>query len=137
MCATPTSPLVHSNQPEHEGGLFLRLDDPEHARLRQMLTKEFSVKRTQAMRRTCCGITDELIDAMLAKGGPADFIRDFALPLHLQGHLPHPRRPLRDHALFERHANAGTDLDVSHEGARPYAAGGVRVLRGPRRARTP
>ncbi len=33
----PGFPLVHSNQPEHEGGLFLRLDDPEHARLRQMV----------------------------------------------------------------------------------------------------
>ncbi|MFF0014960.1 hypothetical protein [Streptomyces sp. NPDC005374] len=72
---------MHSNQPEHEGGLFLRLDDPEHPRLRQMLTKEFNVKRTQAMRGQLLEITDELIDAMLSKGGPVDLIEDFALPM--------------------------------------------------------
>lgn len=111
----PGFPLVHSNQPEHEGGLFLRLDDPEHNRLRQMLTKEFSVKRTRAMREKLLEITDELIDAMLAKGGQADFIRDFALPLPSRAICLILGVPYEDHELFERHANAGTDLDVSHE----------------------
>ena len=111
----PGFPLVHSNQPEHEGGLFLRLDDPEHARLRQMLTREFSVKRTQAMRQYLLDITDELIDAMLAKGERADFIRDFALPLPSRAICLILGVPYEDHELFERHANAGTDLGVSHE----------------------
>ncbi|WP_432045018.1 cytochrome P450 [Streptomyces asiaticus] len=111
----PDFPLVHSNQPEHEGGLFLRLDDPEHARLRQMLTKEFSVRRTQAMREELLRITDELIDGMLAKGGPVDFIQDFALPLPSRAICLVLGVPYEDHALFERHANAGTDLDVGHE----------------------
>jgi cytochrome P450 len=40
----------------HEGPnppeMFPRMDDPEHARLRRMLTKDFTVKRINAMRRT-------------------------------------------------------------------------------------
>ncbi|MBD3010442.1 cytochrome P450 [Streptomyces sp. 5-10] len=111
----PDFPLVHSNQPEHEGGLFLRLDDPEHARLRQMLTKEFSVKRTRAMREKLLEITDELIDGMLAKGGPVDFIQDFALPLPSRAICLILGVPYEDHDLFQRHANAGTDLGVGHE----------------------
>lgn len=111
----PGFPLVHSNQVENEGGMFLRLDDPEHARLRQMLTKEFSVKRTQAMRRQLLEFTDELIDAMLAKGDPADLIEDFALPMPSRAICLILGVPYEDHELFQQHANAGTDLDVSHE----------------------
>ncbi|MFI6792035.1 cytochrome P450 [Nonomuraea sp. NPDC050383] len=108
-------PLVHSNQREHEGGMFLRLDDPEHARLRQMLTKEFSVKRTQAMREKLLEFTDELIDAMLAKGGPVDLIQDFCLPMPSRAICIILGVPYEDHEMFQQHANAGTDLDVSHE----------------------
>ncbi|MET7841357.1 cytochrome P450 [Streptomyces sp. NPDC005356] len=111
----PEFPLVHSNQAEHEGGMFLRLDDPEHARLRQMLTKEFSVKRTQALRQYLLEVTDELIDGMLAKGGPVDFIQDFALPMPSRAICRILGVPYEDHDVFQEHANSGTDLDVSHE----------------------
>jgi cytochrome P450 len=111
----PGFPLVHAGQDDHQGGLFLRLDDPEHARLRQMLTKEFSVKRTQAMRGELLRITDELIDAMLDKGGPVDFIQDFALPMPSRAICTILGVPYEDHDLFQQHANAGTDLDVSPE----------------------
>ncbi|WP_075734490.1 cytochrome P450 [Streptomyces acidiscabies] len=111
----PGFPLVHPGQDEHQGGLFLRLDDPEHARLRQMLTKEFSVKRTQAMREKLLAITDELIDGMLAKGGPVDFVEDFALPLPSLAICLILGVPYEDHDMFQQHANAGTDLDVSPE----------------------
>lgn len=112
---TPGFPLVHSNQREQQGGLFLRLDDPEHARLRQMLTREFSVKRTRAMGGQLLSITDELIDSMLAKGGPVDFIKDFALPLPSRAICEILGVPYEDHELFQRHADTGTDLDLPHE----------------------
>ena len=111
----PGFPLVHSNQRDHEGGLFLRLDDPEHARIRQMLTREFSVKRTRAMSDQLLEVTDELIDAMLAKGGPVDFIKDFALPLPSRAICLILGVPYEDHELFQGHADAGTDLTMSHE----------------------
>ncbi len=120
-------PLVYSGQREQQGGLFLRLDDPEHARLRKMLTREFSVKQTQAMRESLLAITDELIDSMLTHDEPVDFVREFALPLPSRAICIILGVPYEDHAIFQRHADSGTDLDISeeertaaHEGAQEY-----------------
>ncbi|MDY0816507.1 cytochrome P450 [Kitasatospora purpeofusca] len=63
---------------------FLRLDDPEHARLRRMVTGDFLVKRVEEMRPGIQQIVDEALDRMIARGGPAgpaDLVADFALPV--------------------------------------------------------
>ncbi len=60
---------------------FLRLDDPEHARLRRMVTKDFLVKRVEAMRPEIQRIVDDTIDGMTARGTTADLVADFALPV--------------------------------------------------------
>ncbi len=62
-------------------GSILHLDGPAHARLRRMLTPEFTVKRMQALREYVRGLIDERIDAILAKGGPVDLYQEFALPI--------------------------------------------------------
>lgn len=111
----PEFPLVRSNQREHEGGLFLRLDDPDHVRLRRMLTHEFSVRKTRAMSDQLLAVTDELIDAMLERGGPVDFVKEFALPLPSRAICVILGVPYEDHELFQHHADAGTDLSVPHE----------------------
>jgi cytochrome P450 len=108
-------PLVHAGQDRQQGGLFLRLDDPEHARMRRMLTREFSVKATQALREKLLAITDELIDAMLARGGPVDFIEKFALPLPSQAICLILGVPYSDREVFQRHADVATNLTLSHE----------------------
>ncbi|SDT54150.1 cytochrome P450 [Actinoplanes derwentensis] len=61
--------------------IFPRMDDPEHARLRRMLTKDFTVKRVNAMRPGIQQMADDLIDAMIAGGQPANLVTDYALPL--------------------------------------------------------
>lgn len=111
----PGFPLVHPGQDEQQGGLFLRLDDPEHARLRRFLTREFSTRNTRALSGDLLRITDELIDRMLARGAPSDLIRDFALPMPSQAICLILGVPYEDREIFHRHANAGTDLDVSEE----------------------
>ena len=108
-------PLVHAGQVEQQGGLFLRLDDPEHARMRRMLTREFSVKATRALHDELLAITDELIDAMLANGGPVDFVKHFALPLPSRAICLILGVPYEDREIFQRHADVGTDLSISHE----------------------
>lgn len=108
-------PLVHAAQAEQQGGLFLRLDDPEHARMRRLLTREFSVKATQSLRKDLLAITDELIDAMPAHGGPVDFIKHFALPLPSRAICLILGVPYEDREVFQRHADVGTDLSISHE----------------------
>ncbi|MFI6848275.1 cytochrome P450 [Kitasatospora sp. NBC_00085] len=60
---------------------FLRLDDPEHARLRRMVTGDFLVKRVEAMRPGIQQIVDEALDRMTEHAGPADLVTRFALPV--------------------------------------------------------
>jgi cytochrome P450 len=61
--------------------VFPRMDDPEHARLRRMLTKDFTVKRINAMRPDIEAMANDFIDKMIAKGQPADLVPDYALPI--------------------------------------------------------
>ncbi|WP_432002413.1 cytochrome P450 [Streptomyces sioyaensis] len=60
---------------------FIMLDDPEHARLRRMVTSAFTIKRVEALRRPTQQIVDDLIDAMIAGPKPADLVEAFALPV--------------------------------------------------------
>ncbi|MFD5438012.1 cytochrome P450 [Kitasatospora sp. NPDC127067] len=60
---------------------FLNLDDPEHARLRRMVTGDFLVKRVQAMRPDIQRIVDEALDTMTDGRTEADLVADFALPV--------------------------------------------------------
>ncbi|QUQ63571.1 cytochrome P450 [Kutzneria sp. CA-103260] len=61
-------------------GQIIQLDGEEHSRLRRLLIGEFTVRRMEALRPYIQRITDEHIDAMLAKSG-ADLVPDFALPI--------------------------------------------------------
>lgn len=66
---------------QNSGISFILMDDPEHARLRRMVTAPFAVKRMEAMRPAVQQIADDLLDEMLAKEGPVDLVDEFALPL--------------------------------------------------------
>ncbi|MGW7007824.1 cytochrome P450 [Streptomyces sp. NPDC054933] len=60
---------------------FIRLDDPEHARLRRMLTADFVIKKTEVLRPRIQGIVDDFLDRMVVHGAPADLVAEFALPI--------------------------------------------------------
>ncbi|MFD3583093.1 cytochrome P450 [Streptomyces sp. NPDC058683] len=60
---------------------FISMDDPDHARLRRMVTATFSIKRVEALRPVVQKIVDGLIDTMLAGPKPADLVQEFALPV--------------------------------------------------------
>jgi hypothetical protein len=60
---------------------FILMDDPEHARLRRMVTGRFTVRRIEALRPAVERIVHELIDAMLAGPKPVDLVEAFALPV--------------------------------------------------------
>ncbi|MBP2320407.1 cytochrome P450 [Kibdelosporangium banguiense] len=70
---------------EHHGDtmpkVFPRMDDPEHAVLRRMLTKDFTVKRVNALRPEIEKMANEFIDTMVASGSPADLVQAYALPI--------------------------------------------------------
>ncbi|MFC4116058.1 cytochrome P450 [Nonomuraea zeae] len=88
---------------------FIMMDDPEHARLRRMVTSAFTVRRVAAMRPATQKIADDLIDAMLAGPKPADLVEAFALPLPslvISGLLG---VPYDDHEFFQ--ANSRTIIN--------------------------
>ena len=60
---------------------FILMDDPEHARLRRMVTGSFAVKRVESMRPAVQRIVDDLIDALLAGPKPVDLVEALALPV--------------------------------------------------------
>ncbi|MFG1603235.1 cytochrome P450 [Actinoplanes sp. NPDC049265] len=60
---------------------FILMDDPEHARLRKMVTAPFMIKRVEQMRPAIQRIVDERIDTLLAGPNPADLVESFALPV--------------------------------------------------------
>jgi cytochrome P450 len=61
-------------------GTFIRLDPPDHTRLRGALVTEFKPHRVEAMRPTVQRIADELFDRVLARSAPIDFVDALALP---------------------------------------------------------
>ncbi|MFJ6773711.1 cytochrome P450 [Kitasatospora sp. NPDC091257] len=79
----PSFPLLVAGDREQitDTPSFLNLDDPEHARLRRMVTGDFLVKRVQAMRPDIQRIVDEALDAMTDGRTEADLVADFALPV--------------------------------------------------------
>jgi hypothetical protein len=77
-------PGYPSSVPIRPGGSkigFILMDDPEHARLRRMVTAPFAIKRVEAMRPAVQKIVDGLIEDMLAGPKPADLVEVFALPV--------------------------------------------------------
>ncbi|MFI9604885.1 cytochrome P450 [Streptomyces sp. NPDC052043] len=57
---------------------FIRTDAPEHTKYRRMLLPAFTVRRVRAMRPAVQARVDEILDGMLAAGGPVDFVSAYA-----------------------------------------------------------
>ena len=85
-----------------EGKLsFIMMDDPEHARLRRMVTAPFAVKKVEALRPAVQKIVDDLIDGMLSRPGPVDLVEEFALPIPSLVICELLGVPYDDHAMFQ------------------------------------
>jgi cytochrome P450 len=94
---------------------FIRMDPPEHGHFRRMLTKEFMIKRVEAMRPRIEGIFGRLLDELLSKGPPANLVEDLFLPFTsevIAGILDVPRE---DHGFFQEQSRLKVLLDVDPE----------------------
>ncbi|MEV5148703.1 cytochrome P450 [Streptomyces sp. NPDC052727] len=80
---------------------LLGVDDPEHHRQRRMLIPSFTVKRAVALRPWIQRIVDELLDAMIAQGPPAELVSAFALPVPSMVICGLLGVPYADHEFFE------------------------------------
>lgn len=57
------------------------MDGAEHAAARRLVRGEFTVRRAEALRPRIQQLVDEVLDAMLAAGPPADLVGALALPV--------------------------------------------------------
>jgi cytochrome P450 len=57
------------------------MDPPEHTRLRRLISRAFSPRHIESLRPRIQQITEELLDAMVTVGPPADLILSLAQPL--------------------------------------------------------
>jgi cytochrome P450 len=104
------NPGAQNGQPHS----FPRMDDPDHARLRRMLTGEFTVRRVAAMRPHIETLVEHFLDEMIDKGRPADLVRDFALPTPSLVISMLLGVPYADHEFFQRHS-----ATINHANASP------------------
>jgi cytochrome P450 len=102
-------------------GAFIRMDAPEHARYRRMLTPEFMIKSVQRLEPLIERTVDRFLDDMLAAGPPADLVEAFALPVpslvicHVLG------VPYDDHRFFQDRSRVLLGRDTPPERARAAA----------------
>jgi cytochrome P450 len=101
--------------PPGVGVIFARTDDPEHHRLRRMLTSNFTFRRSEAMRPQIQEMVDHYLGEMIGNGPPADLVRDFALPVPSLVIALLLGVPPEDLGLFQRQTTVGLDQKSSDE----------------------
>ncbi|MCK9878841.1 cytochrome P450 [Frankia sp. Ag45/Mut15] len=77
----PGAPVRIQVPPGQKPGSFLRMDDPEHARLRGMITAEFTAKRVRTLRMAVQRLIDMLLDGLAELPQPADLQEAFSRTL--------------------------------------------------------
>jgi len=95
--------------------IFPRIDDPEHNRLRRMMTRDFTFRRAEAMRPQIQELVDGFLDEMIAAGPPADLVQAFALPVPSLVISLVLGVPYEDHEFFQHHSAAALDSRASDE----------------------
>jgi cytochrome P450 len=95
--------------------MFARTDDPEHHRLRRMLTSNFTFRRCESMRPQIQELVDHYLGEMIAGGPPADIVREFALPVPSMVIALLLGVPPDDLGLFQHHTTVGLDTRTSDE----------------------
>ncbi|ORW45639.1 cytochrome [Mycobacterium paraense] len=93
--------------------MFARTDDPEHHRLRRMLTSNFTFRRCESMRPQIQAMVDRYLGQMIDTGAPADLVREFALPVPSMVIALLLGVPPEDLELFQRNTTKGLDQKSS------------------------
>ncbi|MFF8015374.1 cytochrome P450 [Streptomyces sp. NPDC007929] len=106
-------PRMHPGAEQQQVPSFPRMDDPEHARIRLMLTKDFTVKRMEAMRPQVRAMVDRFLDEMTAQGDSADLVASFALPMPSLVISLLLGVPYEDHEFFQKHSITINQPDVT------------------------
>ncbi len=113
---------------------MLDLDDPDHVRLRALVSKAFTPRLIERLRGRIEALCEELLDAMdrerRRKGG-TDLVAGYALPLPATVIAELLGVPAEDHAKFHRWSNRLVSVSSGRDMLRavPAALSFVRYLR--------
>ncbi|WP_030619442.1 cytochrome P450 [Streptomyces fulvoviolaceus] len=100
-----------------QGLTFLSVDDPEHSRLRRMVTAPFTNRRMEALRPSIQRIVDELIDGMERGPRPADLVEALALPVPSLVICELLGVPYADHDFFQKRSRLLVDRQAPRDAA--------------------
>lgn len=106
-------------------GVLLYTNGAEHARLRTILRKSFTLRRVRELRPRITEIVDSLLNRMEASGRSADLFNDFALLIPTQVICELLGVPVEDRGTFQRWAPVIMDLNSTPE----QAQGAIQELR--------
>src|SRR5215213_1346295 len=109
---------------------MLDLDEPDHRRLRTLVSKGFTPRLIEKLRGRIEAICQELLDAM-ERQGRAELVRDYALPLPATVIAELLGIPASDHRKFHRWSNRIVSISSGRDvwRALPAALAFVRYLR--------
>jgi cytochrome P450 len=108
---------------------FVGMDNPRHDHYRRMLTKEFTAKRMLALTPKIEAITDDLLDAIEAKGPPTDLVAALAVEMPALVMCALFGSPYEDHTYIAKCASGRHGLSQSPETAAKSAADLVEYCR--------
>jgi cytochrome P450 len=120
-----------------ERSSILSMDPPEHGRLRKLVAKGFTMRRTEQLRERAQEIVDGLLDEMEVNGSPADLVEALDMPLpitiicEMLGVPYEDRRDFRDWSDRALAVTAFTPEEISggFESLQAYIAGLVAERR--------
>ncbi|WP_329048360.1 cytochrome P450 [Amycolatopsis sp. NBC_01488] len=118
VSADVTRPGYPSPAPLPKGGTgisFILMDNPEHARLRKMVTAPFTIRRVAAMRPAVQKIVDDCLDDLLAGPKPVDLVEAFALPVPSLVICELLGVPYADHDFFQENSKVIIRRDAKPE----------------------
>jgi cytochrome P450 PksS len=109
---------------------MLDLDDPDHMRLRALVSKAFTPRIIERLRGRIEALCEELLDAMERERG-TDLVAGYALPLPATVIAELLGVPAEDHARFHRWSNRLVSVSSGRDMLRalPAALAFVRYLR--------
>src|ERR1700753_2626531 len=109
LSAATLPDLATPSEDESAPPVFARIDDPEHHRLRRMMTGQFTFRRCEAMRPQIQKLVDTFLGEMINAGPPADLVRDFALPVPSLVIALLLGVPSEDLGAFQQYTGGGLD----------------------------
>ncbi|MFC6090658.1 cytochrome P450 [Saccharothrix lopnurensis] len=116
---------------------ILSMDPPDHTRLRKLVAKGFTLRRTERLRERAQEVVDGLLDAVEQQGPPVDLVEALAMPLPITIICEMLGVPFEDRGRFRAWSDAAVaitafrpeEIVAANDALRDYIAGLVVAKR--------